>query len=53
MEAWQTGKDFKDLLSANPAVTAVLGAEKIEALFDLRRSIRNVDTIFARVGLGA
>jgi len=51
MEVWQTGKDFKDLLLANAEIVRVLGKETIEELFDLKKSIRNVDYIFGRVGL--
>jgi adenylosuccinate lyase len=51
MEVWQNGREFKDMLLADPAVRDVLGVDGIEALFDLNRSIRNVDVIFARAGL--
>ncbi len=51
MEVWQTGKDFKELLLANSEVMRVLNRQEIEALFDLKKSIRNVDYIFERVGL--
>jgi adenylosuccinate lyase len=51
MEVWQNGREFKDMLLAEPAVRDVLGVDGIEALFDLNRSIRNVDVIFARAGL--
>jgi adenylosuccinate lyase len=53
MEVWQTGKEFRALLAADPAVTAVLNVAQLDALFDLQKSIRNVDYIFERVGLGA
>ena len=51
MEVWQDGAEFKDRLLAQPAVSEILGAESVEALFDLQRSIQNVETLFARVGL--
>jgi adenylosuccinate lyase len=51
MDVWQSGNEFKDLLLAEPAVCDTLGAEQIHALFDLNRSIKNVDVIFARAGL--
>lgn len=51
MDVWQSGKEFKDLLLAEPAVRDVLGVEGVEALFDLNKSIKNVDVIFARAGL--
>jgi adenylosuccinate lyase len=52
MEVWQSGKEFRALLAADPAVTAVLSAAQLDGLFDLQKSIRNVDYIFERVGLG-
>jgi adenylosuccinate lyase len=51
MEVWQTGKEFRDLLKANAEVAGTLGDEGLDELFDLSRSIKNVDYIFARVGL--
>jgi len=51
MEVWQTGKEFKELLAANPDVAAVLGPKALDELFDISKSTRNVDYIFARVGL--
>jgi adenylosuccinate lyase len=51
MEVWQSGKEFRALLAADPAVTAVLNVAQLDALFDLQKSIRNVDYIFERVGL--
>lgn len=51
MEVWQTGKDFKELLLANSDVMRVLNKQEIEEVFDLQKSISNVDYIFQRVGL--
>jgi adenylosuccinate lyase len=51
MEAWRSRSDFRGLLKKEPAVQAVLTGPEIEALFDLDRSIANVDYIFHRVGL--
>jgi adenylosuccinate lyase len=51
MEVWQTGKDFKDVLGSNNEVTRKLNPAEIAAMFDLTKSIRNVDFIFTRVGL--
>ncbi len=51
MEVWQSGKNFKELLFANDEIVRVLGKELVEELFDLKKSIRNVDYIFGRVGL--
>lgn len=51
MEVWQSGKNFKDLLLETPEVVSVIGKEGLEELFDLQKSITNVDYIFTRVGL--
>ena len=41
--------DFLAFLKADPEVTAVLPADKLEPLFDLGYHTKHVDTIFARV----
>ncbi len=51
MDVWQSGKSFKELLLANEEILRVLNRTQIEELFDLKKSIRNVDYIFERVGL--
>lgn len=51
MEVWHTGKNFKDVLLADQDIVRVLGRETIGELFDLKKSIKNVDYIFHRAGL--
>ncbi|HET6272952.1 MAG TPA: adenylosuccinate lyase, partial [Bacteroidota bacterium] len=51
MDVWQSGKDFKELLQSHTSVNSMLSAQEIEQLFDLKKSILNVDYIFERVGL--
>jgi adenylosuccinate lyase len=51
MDVWQSGKSFNDVLKSNDELTKVLPAQELDALFDLSKSIRNVDYIFERVGL--
>ncbi len=51
MEVWQSGKEFKQLLHERPEIRAVLNDGELDELFDLQKSIRNVDYIFQRVGL--
>ena len=51
MEVWQSGKDFKHLLQERPEIKAALKDGELDELFDLQKSIRNVDYIFRRVGL--
>ena len=51
MESWEEGKDFRDLVRADPDVSGRLSAEKLETLFDYEYYVRHVDEIFERVGL--
>jgi adenylosuccinate lyase len=52
MRAWKEDLVFKDMVAAEPAITTLLSAEKLEKTFDLHRQLGNVDAIFTRV-LGA
>lgn len=50
MEVWEDrSKNFKDLVLADEDITRHLSREEIENLFDLKRYLRHVDTIFHRV----
>ena len=49
MSVWQDGGQLLDRLKADAAVTAVLSADALEALFDLAYHTKHVGTIFARV----
>jgi adenylosuccinate lyase len=49
MNAWQNDLVFRDLVSADPEITGMLNAGKLERTFDLGRQLGNVDAIFARV----
>src|SRR5437763_3465428 len=49
MEAWRTGRTFRDLLGADPIVATALPVAALDRLFDLAQHIRHVDTIFERV----
>jgi len=51
MDVWQSQKEFKDVLKANREISRTLTFAEIEELFDLTKSIRNVDYIFQRAGL--
>ena len=57
MRSFDEAVDFKELLLADPDVTAVLTRDDIARAFDLEDQLRHVDEIFARVfeapGLGA
>jgi len=51
MEVWQSGRSFRDVLAGIPDVAEALTPDEMGELFDLEKSIRNVDYIFSRVGL--
>ena len=51
MEVWRSGREFKQLLRELPEIKAALNDRELDELFDLQKSIRNVDYIFQRVGL--
>ena len=49
MLAWKEGLDFHQLVLDDPAVSGRVPRAKIEHAFDLKRQLRNIDAIFARV----
>jgi len=49
MAAWNQGKNFKKLVYSDPVIISHLSREKLEDTFSLKRQLRNVDKIFARV----
>jgi len=51
MRAWRERRSFLELLTADPAVTDRLSADELKSCFDPSWYLRNVDTIFRRVGL--
>ena len=49
MDAWTNDKQFRDLIAAEPAVTARLRPEQIADAFDFRRQLGNINAVFERV----
>jgi adenylosuccinate lyase len=49
MRAWREGLNLRDLVLADKEITGRVPRKQIERAFDLRRQLRNVDKIFARV----
>ena len=47
MAAWETKRPFRDILDADPDVTAVMTPGDLEAAFDLNRALINVDRTLA------
>jgi adenylosuccinate lyase len=51
MRAWGERRSFLELLTADPEVTRHLTPDELKACFDPAWYTRNVDAVFARVGL--
>jgi len=51
MASWKEGKDFKDCLLLDPVVIKYLNEKELDNIFDLNYYLRNVNKIFAKVGL--
>lgn len=49
MQAWEEGKDFKQLIEKDPQVKKHLKQDELNELFDLNRHFVHVDEIFKRV----
>ncbi len=52
MEVWKTREPLAEVLKRDDDLTAIISAEEIDELCDLGKSIRHVDYIFERAGLG-
>ncbi|UOQ44092.1 adenylosuccinate lyase [Halobacillus salinarum] len=51
MEAWEQGVPFRNLIEADERITSVLTKEQLDACFDYKHHLKNVDRIFDRIGL--
>jgi len=49
MRAWKEGLNFHDLVMKDRSITSRIPRKQIERAFDLKRQLRNIDQIFARV----
>jgi adenylosuccinate lyase len=49
MDAWTNDKNFRELVAADPEISALLSKERLAEVFDYKRQLKNVDAIFARV----
>jgi adenylosuccinate lyase len=49
MRAWKENLNFHELIVNDPEIGGRVGRAKIEHAFDLRRQLKNIDKIFARV----
>lgn len=51
MQSWQTGEGFRELLTKDKEITALLDKKEIDDLFDYSYHLRHVDEIYKRFGL--
>ncbi|MDC3417484.1 adenylosuccinate lyase [Aquibacillus salsiterrae] len=51
MKAWEEGIHFKELVKAEAKITSLVSADEIEDCFDYTYHLKNVDKIFAKIGL--
>ncbi|UOR10206.1 adenylosuccinate lyase [Halobacillus amylolyticus] len=51
MEAWERGVPFRELIEADDKITSTLSEQQINACFDYKHHLKNVDRIFDRIGL--
>ncbi|MDP9160801.1 MAG: adenylosuccinate lyase [Acidobacteriota bacterium] len=49
MHAWREGLDFRQLILSDKKISSRVPRRQLEHAFDLKRQLRNVDKIFARV----
>ena len=46
MRSWQEERSFRELLAADPEVGATLDAARLDACFDLKRALANINRVF-------
>lgn len=51
MKAWEEKTDFKQLVAKDPVIQATLSPEQIDDCFDYTYHLKNIDRIFAKIGL--
>jgi len=51
MDVWRSKKNFKEVLSSDPEISAMLTDGDLDEAFNPAKSLSNVDYIFKRVGL--
>jgi adenylosuccinate lyase len=49
MRAWKEGLNFRELVLKDKSITKLVPPRQIERAFDLKRQLKNMDKIFARV----
>lgn len=51
MQAWETQRQFRDIIAETPEITNALSSEEIEDAFNPQWHLKHVSTIFTRLGL--
>ncbi len=51
MKAWEGEKTFKEFLLEDEDLLKNLSTEEVEQIFDYSYHLRNIDTIYERLGL--
>ncbi|MCP4650208.1 MAG: adenylosuccinate lyase [PVC group bacterium] len=51
LKVWEKGIDFKELLGKDEDVKKVFSQKELDRCFDLKYVLRNIETIFKRVGI--
>jgi adenylosuccinate lyase len=51
MQTWETKKPLRATLGADPEIASLLSDSELDAIFDGKRMLSNVDAIFRRCGL--
>jgi adenylosuccinate lyase len=51
MQAWKTRTPFLKLLKSDPDISEHLNARELDTLFDYRRFLKHIDSVFERLGL--
>jgi adenylosuccinate lyase len=49
MRAWKEGLNFREVIERDPNITSQVPAKVIGQAFDLKRQLRNIDSIFAQI----
>ncbi len=49
MKAWNEGRNFRELIEADPEIVSRVSHKQLDRSFEFDRHLRNVDKIFARV----
>jgi adenylosuccinate lyase len=49
MRAWDESRDFRELVRADPEVTAQLDGAALDDVFDVEATVANIDSVFDRL----